>query len=250
MAACRARTWAARAGADAPLPADDLVLRAARALRQASGTGLGAHVVLAKSIPTGAGLGGGSSDAATTLLALNRLWGLDWPLARLLPLGLALGADVPFFLCGRAAHVSGIGERLAPVTIEPAWYAVVRPAGGLATADVFRTAARIEGFSSADSSVSASDSREGNDLEAAACTLSAEVGEGLALWREAFGTARMTGSGSAIFAPVDGPDVSLPALPTGWRARVCRSSAVHPLAGWADGKDGVEGSRPQGGGPV
>lgn len=232
-------------GADGPLPADDLVLRAARALQQASGTQHGAHVVLEKRIPTGAGLGGGSSDAATALLALNRLWGLDWPLARLLPLGLALGADVPFFLGGRAADVSGIGERLAPVEVEPAWYAVLRPSVGLRTADVFRATARIAGFSF-DAPLPGSAVREGNDLEPAAFAVARSGGEqasmeqaseldrAFALWREAFGAARMTGSGSAIFAPVGGPEVSLPALPAGWRARLCRSMAVHPLAGWSD----------------
>ena len=100
-----------------PLPADDLCLRAARALQQASGTPLGADISIEKRLPSGAGLGGGSSDAASTLLALNRLWGLDWPLERLLPIGLALGADLPFFLDGRPARVGGIGERLTPVAL-------------------------------------------------------------------------------------------------------------------------------------
>lgn len=231
------------AGADGPLPAEDLVLRAARSLQAASGTSHGAHIVLEKRVPTGAGLGGGSSDAATALLALNRLWGLDWPLERLLPLGLALGADVPFFLGGRSADVAGIGERLTPVAVEPAWQAVVRPAAGLATADVFGATARIAGFSPAVSTgpTGGGDGRkvgsEGNDLEPAACALSAQVGEALALWRGAFGTARMTGSGSAVFAPVPGPDAALPPLPTGWRARVCRSFGVHPLARWAGGAE-------------
>lgn len=223
-------------GADGPLPADDLVIRAARALQRASGTGQGAHVVLEKRVPSGAGMGGGSSDAATALLALNRLWGLDWPLERLLPLGLALGADVPFFLGGRASDVSGIGEILAPVDVEPAWYAVVRPTVALPTADVFRAAARIAGFSSDASSIECG-GREGNDLEAAALAVSGAAGgdlaEAFALWRGAFGTARMTGSGSAIFAPVAGPEAALPPLPAGWRARICRSMAAHPLRGWA-----------------
>jgi hypothetical protein len=93
-----------------PLPADDLTLRAARALQAASATTLGADISVDKRVPWGAGLGGGSSDAATTLLALNRLWGLDWPLERLLPIGLALGADVPFFLAARRRGWAGIGE--------------------------------------------------------------------------------------------------------------------------------------------
>ena len=107
----------ARHDLGAELPADDLCLRAARALQRAAATPLGADISIDKSIPSGAGLGGGSSDAASTLLALNRLWGLDWPLARLLPIGLALGADVPFFLGGSTAFVAGIGERLTPATV-------------------------------------------------------------------------------------------------------------------------------------
>src|SRR5689334_7449908 len=137
------------------LPADDLCVRAARALQAASGTTAGADVTVEKRIPSGAGLGGGSSDAASTLLALNRLWGLDWPLERLLPIGTALGADVPFFLGGTNAFAGGIGERLVPADVEPAWYAVVKPEASLATADVFASAtvaervaaARIAGFS-------------------------------------------------------------------------------------------------------
>ena len=102
------------------LPADDLCLRAARLLRAESGSPLGADISVQKDVPWGAGLGGGSSDAATTLLALNRLWGLDWPRERLAALGLKLGADVPFFIGGRNALVEGIGERLTPVPVEAA----------------------------------------------------------------------------------------------------------------------------------
>ena len=97
-----------------PLPADDLCLRAARALQAEAGTSLGADLSIDKRLPSGAGMGGGSSDAATVLLALNRLWGLHWPLSRLAPIALAIGADVPFFLGGRNAFVEGIGERLTP----------------------------------------------------------------------------------------------------------------------------------------
>ena len=97
------------------LPADDLSLRAARALQRASGCTFGADISVLKSVPWGAGMGGGSSDAATVLLALNRLWGLDWPRARLLELATPLGADVPFFVGGDNAFVEGIGEKLTPV---------------------------------------------------------------------------------------------------------------------------------------
>jgi len=121
------------------LPADDLVMRAAQSLQRASGTRLGAHIAIEKHIPAQAGMGGGSSDAATTLLALNRLWGLNWPLSKLIPLGLALGADVPFFLGGHNAWVEGIGEQITPLDVPTARFAVVKPNAGLETAKFFVT---------------------------------------------------------------------------------------------------------------
>ena len=119
------------------LPPDDLCLRAARALQAASGTPLGADILIDKQVPWGAGLGGGSSDAASTLLALNRLWGLRWSRSRLLALGLTLGADVPFFLGGRNAFVEGIGERLTPVAVAQQWLAVLKPAANIETRAIF-----------------------------------------------------------------------------------------------------------------
>jgi 4-diphosphocytidyl-2-C-methyl-D-erythritol kinase len=112
----------------APLPKEDLCLRAARLLQDESGCTLGADLSIDKQVPWGAGLGGGSSDAASTLLALNRLWGLHWSRERLLALALRLGADVPFFVGGRNAWVEGIGERLTPIELAPRWYAVLKPA--------------------------------------------------------------------------------------------------------------------------
>ncbi|MGS0754822.1 4-(cytidine 5'-diphospho)-2-C-methyl-D-erythritol kinase, partial [Roseateles sp. GG27B] len=105
------------------LPADDLCLRAARLLQTHSGCTFGADITIEKRLPAGAGMGGGSSDAASTLLALNRLWGLNWPRAQLLELGLRLGADVPFFIGGSNALVEGIGEILHPITLPPQTYA-------------------------------------------------------------------------------------------------------------------------------
>ena len=119
------------------LPPDDLCLRAARALQAASGSPLGADILIDKQVPWGAGLGGGSSDAASTLLALNRLWGLRWSRSRLLALGLTLGADVPFFLGGRNAFVGGIGERLTPVSVAQQWLAVLKPAANIETRAIF-----------------------------------------------------------------------------------------------------------------
>ena len=220
----------------ATLPADDLCLRAAAALQRAAGTGLGVDIAIDKQLPWGAGLGGGSSDAASTLLALNRLWGLDWPLARLLPIGLALGADIPFFLAGTPARVGGIGELLTPVVLEPSWFAVLKPAASLETRAVFGRpevadrveAARIEGFSTG---------VERNDLQAAAEGLCPDVARAAAILHDTFGNSRMTGSGSAVFARAEGCPVAsaaMPAdLPDGWTGRMCRSLERHPLAGWA-----------------
>ena len=247
----------ARHDLGAALPADDLCLRAARALQQAAATPLGADISIEKRLPSGAGLGGGSSDAASTLLALNRLWGLDWPLARLLPIGLALGADLPFFLAGRPARVGGIGEQLSPVALRPAWFAVAKPAAGLETARVFGSpqvaaaveAARIAGFSEAErrptdgvaghreSEPELEDGFGRNDLQAAAEALCPEVSRALAGLHAAFGNGRMTGSGSAVFARAGNgaaPSAAMPSdWPAGWSSRMCRSLERHPLASWA-----------------
>jgi len=239
------------------LPEDDLCLRAARALQAASATSAGADITIEKRIPSGAGLGGGSSDAATTLLALNRLWRLDWPLERLLPIGTLLGADVPFFLAGSNAFAGGIGERLAPADVATAWFAVVKPEASLATADVFRSqalaervaAARIAGFSEGASGVDAEPGPHGetgprlaegfgaNDLQAAAEVLCPDVRRAAAALHRTFGNSRMTGSGSAVFARAGSgaaPSAEMPGVwPSGWSGRMCRSLARHPLAGWA-----------------
>ena len=240
------------------LPADDLSLRAARALQAASGTALGVDITVDKQVPWGAGLGGGSSDAASTLLALNRLWGLGWPLERLLPIGLALGADVPFFLAGSNALASGIGERLLRVDVAPAWFAVVKPAAALATGEVFArpevaervAAARIAGFPEAVPGVDAEPGPPGktgprlaegfgtNDLQAAAEALCPDVGRAAASLRGTYGNSRMTGSGSAVFARAGSgptPSAAMPSdWPEGWSGRMCRSLRRHPLAGWAE----------------
>jgi 4-diphosphocytidyl-2-C-methyl-D-erythritol kinase len=243
-----------------PLPADDLCLRAARALQQAAATPLGADLSIEKRIPSGAGLGGGSSDAASTLLALNRLWGLDWPLARLLPIGLGLGADVPFFLGGAPSRVGGIGESMQAIEVAPAWFAVVKPAAGLETRRVFASpevasrveAARIAGFSEAerrpdgpatprDTGPDLDDGFGRNDLQAAAEALCPDVARAAAGLHAAFGNSRMTGSGSAVFARAGRgptPSAAMPeAWPQGWSSRMCRSLERHPLAGWARAED-------------
>lgn len=229
-----------------PLPAEDLCLRAARALQEASGCRWGVDISIDKQVPSGAGMGGGSSDAATVLLALNRLWGLHWPRARLQALGQRLGADVPFFLGPGPAWVEGIGERLSPVALPAADYFVVKPAVSLPTREIFAhpllardtRAAIVEDFLADPATFGK------NDLQAAAQALSDEVGQA-GRWLEArFGNSRMTGSGSAVFAVVSArngaaaaaPGVEaqwLKELPAGWVGRLCRGLEQHPLSGWA-----------------
>jgi 4-diphosphocytidyl-2-C-methyl-D-erythritol kinase len=217
-----------------PLPADDLVIRAARALQAASGTSLGAHIAIEKSIPAQAGMGGGSSDAASTLLALNRLWGLNWPLSRLLPLGLSLGADVPFFLHGHNAWVEGIGEKIHPIELPASRFVVLKPHAGLETGRIFRDPRLERATETATMSVFAVHPFDfgRNDLQPVAQALCPEVDLALQ-WLASFGLKpRMTGSGSAVFAQL--PEGVLPsAAPHGWQMQVCSNMAVHPLAGWA-----------------
>ncbi len=228
----------------APLPQQDLVLAAAQALQRAAGVAAGAHIAIDKRVPSEAGMGGGSSDAATCLLALNRLWGLNLPLGQLAQIGLALGADVPFFLHGRNAWVEGIGERLTPLALPPARFAVVKPAEGLATARIFADPllkrdtepAIISGFA-ANPSAKMDPYRFGrNDLQPVAQRLCAGVTQALE-WLGSQGLqGRMTGSGSAVFAPLPAGQALQPA-PAGWQARECGNLEVHPLIGWAPSDD-------------
>ena len=227
----------------AAVPADDLVLGAARALQQATGCAAGAHLVLDKRLPVQAGLGGGSSDAATCLLALNRLWGTRLPLPALERIGLALGADVPFFLRGHAAWVEGIGEQLRPVAVPPSRFAVVKPPQGLETPAIFRDPGlRRDTEPAILSGFAANPLQFGrNDLQPVAERLCPQVREA-ADWLAAQGLqGRMTGSGSAVFAPL-GRGQALPDKPPGWRdwtVRECSSMEVHPLVGWASSDDSV-----------
>lgn len=229
------------------LPPDDLCLRAARALQQASGTAQGADIHIDKRVPWGAGLGGGSSDAATTLLGLNRLWGLHWPRDRLAALALQLGADVPFFIGGTHAFVEGIGERLTPLELPRLWLAVVKPAAGLGTAEIFGSpdlvrdtppAILSDFLADTQLSNSAAPGYGRNDLQPVAVGRLPQVGEVAEWLRARYGNSRMSGSGSAVFARAGTGDQPLATftaadLPPGWVGRMCRSLASHPLRAWA-----------------
>lgn len=220
------------------LPTLDLSLQAAKALQQASGTSLGALIRVQKNLPSEAGLGGGSSDAATTLLALNRLWGLNWPLTRLLPLGASLGADVPFFLGGRNAWVQGIGEQLQPIDLPPARFVVLKPQQGLSTATIFQDPALVRDSQPATMlDFAAQPYAFGrNDLQAVAQRLCPEVSQALEWLENQSLQPRMTGSGSAVFAKIE-PSTVLAHPPEGWTWRICSNLEVHPLHRWVSCDD-------------
>ncbi|MES2785838.1 MAG: 4-(cytidine 5'-diphospho)-2-C-methyl-D-erythritol kinase [Pseudomonadota bacterium] len=221
-----------------PLPADDLTLRAARALQAAAGCAHGAHISIEKRVPAQAGMGGGSSDAASCLLALNRLWGLGLSVSELSAIGLGLGADVPFFLSGHHAWAQGVGEELIPIGLPHARFLVVKPTQGLETARIFAdadlkrdsSAAIISGFAANPYGFGT------NDLQPVAQRLCPGVNEALH-WLASQGLqGRMTGSGSAVFALLH-PGKAPGAAPKGWNVRECVNLEAHPLVGWAPSDD-------------
>jgi 4-diphosphocytidyl-2-C-methyl-D-erythritol kinase len=177
---------------------ENLVVRAARLLQADGQARAGVEIDLEKNIPIGGGLGGGSSDCATTLTVLNRLWGLGLPAERLAEMALALGADVPFFLLGRNAFGEGIGERLTRLDLPEAWYVVLVPPVSVATRTIFASpeltrnskTIKISGFSAGFGR---------NDLEPVVCRRHTEVAAHLE-WLRRFGDARMSGSGACVFA--------------------------------------------------
>ena len=227
------------------LPTEDLTVRAAKALQQACGTSLGAHISLEKCIPSQAGMGGGSSDAASCLLALQRLWGVKLPRDTLLALALKLGADVPFFLSSGHAWVEGVGELITPIALPPADFLVVKPPQGLSTPAIFNSpalkrdseTATIQGFAANDP---AQIFRFGhNDLQPVAQELCPQIAQSID-WLSALQLeGRMTGSGSAVFAhlPHDasgsaGVNADFSVHPDGWKVRRCSSLQAHPLRDW------------------
>jgi len=222
-----------RTNAVADVPEEtDLCVRAARALQQATGCPLGADIAVHKRLPLGGGLGGGSSDAATTLMALNHLWSTRLGLVRLCEIGLKLGADVPFFLFGRDAFAEGIGENLQPVTLPPACYVVIAPGASVPTVQIFASSdltrntppIKINSFTF---------ERTCNDLQPVACKLFPEVAEALS-WLGQFAPARMTGSGACIFASIDSPEHAAQIVrqcPARWQAWQAAGLARHPMHG-------------------
>ena len=210
--------------------ADDLVLRAARLLQQAAGTPLGARITLEKRLPLGGGLGGGSSDAATTLLALNHLWRVGLSRSRLLELALELGADVPVFVGGDNALAEGIGERLTPVAVPQEWYLVLVPPVSVPTARIFADK-QLKRDSKPIKITAFSVEQAGNDLEPVVCREYPEVARHLAWLRQAT-AAWVTGSGACVFAAFPTESAARQVrerAPRGMQGFVAQGLARHPL---------------------
>lgn len=229
-------------------PDNDLCLRAAALLQQASATKLGVDILVEKRIPAGSGMGGGSSDAATTLLALNRLWRLGWRRDQLAALAVRLGADVPFFLGAGPAIAEGVGERLTPLAWPVGWCAVIYPQVSVSTREIFSApeltrstkALTIADFSALrDNAIRGGSSAPAvlfgaNDLEPVVRRRYAAVEAAIAHLARV-GPARMTGSGSAVFALLPSERAAQEAisgLPAGWQGWAVTSLAEHPLAQW------------------
>ena len=210
--------------------ADDLTVRAAQRLKRACGTRLGVDITLEKRLPLGGGLGGGSSDAATTLLALNDLWRAGLSRERLLALALELGADVPVFVGGKNALAEGIGERLTPLDLPPAWYLVLTPPVQVPTARIFSDN-QLKRDSKPIKITAFSVEQAGNDLEPVVCREYPEVARHLAWLRQA-APAWVTGSGACVFAAFATEQAARRVwgqAPGGMRGFIARGLARHPL---------------------
>ncbi|SCX09163.1 4-diphosphocytidyl-2-C-methyl-D-erythritol kinase [Nitrosomonas eutropha] len=214
---------------------DDLCVRAAKLLQKRSGKEmLGVGIHLSKNIPLGGGLGGGSSDAATTLIVLNRLWGINWGRERLMALGLELGADVPIFIYGRNAFAEGVGEKLEVINLPPAWYVVLTPPAPISTAAVFASKEltrntipiKMAAFSMAQGH---------NDLELVAMRLQPVIAEWLDWLKGRHGSTKvaMSGSGSCVFAEFPSESAArevLRQLPDSMSGFIAPGLARHPLS--------------------
>ncbi|HEY5790784.1 MAG TPA: 4-(cytidine 5'-diphospho)-2-C-methyl-D-erythritol kinase, partial [Gammaproteobacteria bacterium] len=196
-----------------------------RLLQQASGCRLGADIELHKRLPLGGGVGGGSSDAATTLVALNRLWGTGLDRDALATLGLQLGADVPVFVRGQSAWAEGVGERLQPVSLPPTWYLVLVPECHVATASVFQ-APELTRDSKPITMPDFFAGRARNDCQAVVAARHAEVAAAL---RQLGAAGRMSGTGACVFAPFASAAAAQAAWPRGWRGFVARGVDRSPL---------------------
>jgi 4-diphosphocytidyl-2-C-methyl-D-erythritol kinase len=219
-------------------PEQDLVVRAAQALKDFCKINQGVEIGLKKMIPMGAGLGGGSSDAASTLIGLNTLWGLHLDIATLCQLGLKLGADVPFFIFGQNAFVEGIGEKLQAISLETQDFVVIFPNQGIATAQIFQdpqltrdhAPITIDGFLASPSSY------QSNDCQAVAVQKCPEVKQALDWIYQAVPNSApcMSGSGSSVFAALDPKTDTanlenlLQNLPKGWIGRIVRGLNKNP----------------------
>ena len=219
------------------LPTNDLTVRAAQALKQACGTTSGVQISLDKRIPAEAGMGGGSSDAASCLLALQRLWGVKLPHSELLAIALSLGADVPFFLFGGNAWVEGVGEQVAPVILPSADFLVMTPPLGVSTPTIFASPALKRDTETATISGFATNSETRifefghNDLQPVAQQFCPQIIQSLDWLTRKQLRGRMTGTGSAVFAPL-AHEVNISDHPEGFVVRKCSNLQVHPLAGW------------------
>ena len=226
---------------------NDLCVRAARLLQQHTGCTRGVEIFVKKNIPMGGGLGGGSSDAATVLLALNRLWQLNLSRTELLNLGLKLGADVPFFIYGTNAWAEGIGEQLQPIDLQDAYYVVLTPDVHVSTAEIFAnkqltknsnpqimsTFSRVAQLSATDSAGGNIKSEFTNSLEKVVCSLYPKVSDCLS-WLKQYGDARMSGSGASVFLEVANEEIATKiynAKPESVRGFVAKGLNQHPLIG-------------------
>lgn len=212
---------------DAPTGEDNLVWRAARLLQQHTGSQAGAALRLEKRLPAGGGLGGGSSDAASTLLGLNRFWGLNLERETLAELGLKLGADVPVFVHGHSAWAEGVGEQLTPVELPESWYLVVHPGVTVSTGAVFSDPQLTRQYPKSTLATFLGDGPERfeNHCEPVARRLFPAIGEALDELRERAGNSRLTGTGACVFARVPDEQTGtriLTELPPAWSGFVAR----------------------------
>lgn len=214
----------------------DLCVKAARLLQLETGCTLGVDIGIEKHIPMGGGLGGGSSDAATALIALNRLWSLGLNRTRLMQLGLKLGADVPVFVFGQSAFAEGVGEELQAFSLPDAWYVVLYPPVQVPTAQIFAHPELTRDTVSITMRALLSEQKQElrNDMQPVACRLYPEVARYLA-WLGKFGEAMMTGSGACIFAEFAGKEQAeavFKQLPPDMRGIVAQGLTKHPLHDW------------------